>query len=229
MIELIHINKQYKQKMVLNDINLTLKPQEICALLGPNGAGKSTLIKVLAGLVHQDSGEILLDGKTKSSNKDLGFMIEAPAFFDNLTVERNLIALAQFYNNVSKEDIDEALNLVGMIPNKNVLYTRLSLGMKQRLYFAYALMGKPKALILDEPFNGIDPISVKLFENIIKSYAEAGNIVMISGHGIKELESICTSTYIMNKGEIVYHSDDISTINLSEEFFKVVSNSGDAQ
>ncbi|MCR4874606.1 MAG: ABC transporter ATP-binding protein [Clostridia bacterium] len=229
MLEIKNISKFFKDKQVLNDVSLELKPSEICALLGPNGAGKSTLIKVLAGLVNPDSGEIILDGNVKKTNKDIGFMIESPAFYDNLTVEKNLTALAQFFVNVKAEDIDSVLKLVGLIPHKKVLYKNLSLGMKQRLYFAYALMGKPKILILDEPFNGIDPISIKLFEDIIKAYAEAGNIVMISGHGIKELESICTSAYIINQGKIVSHIEDIKKINLSEEFFKVVSSSGDAQ
>ena len=229
MLEIKNVSKRFKEKQVLKEVSLELKPNEICALLGPNGAGKSTLIKVLAGLVIPDSGEILLDGNVKKTNQDIGFMIEGPAFYDNLTVEKNLTALAQFFVNVKAEDIDSVLKLVGLIPHKKVLYKNLSLGMKQRLYFAYALMGKPKILILDEPFNGIDPISIKLFEDIIKAYAEAGNIVMISGHGIKELESICTSAYIINQGKIVSHIEDIKKINLSEEFFKVVSSSGDAQ
>ena len=229
MLEIKNICKSFKFKRVLNEVSLELKPQEICALLGPNGAGKSTLIKILAGLVNPDSGEILLDGNIKKTNQDIGFMIEGPAFYDNLTVEKNLMALFQFYPSLTKDDVYNAINVVGLTPHKKVLYKNLSLGMKQRLYFAYALMGKPKILILDEPFNGIDPISIKLFEDIIKAYAEAGNIVLISGHGIKELESICTSAYVINNGQIVYHCEDIKSINLSEEFFKVVSSSGDAQ
>lgn len=229
MIEFKNISKSYKEKVVLDDVSMELNSNEICALLGPNGAGKSTLIKILAGLTCQDEGTIYIDGEEKKTNKDIGFMIESPAFYDNLTIERNLTALSVFYDNVQKEDILKVLNLVGLASHKNTLYKNLSLGMKQRLYFAFSLLGKPKVLVLDEPFNGIDPISIKLFEDIIKAYAEAGNIVLISGHGIKELESICTSAYIINQGKIVYSSKDISKINLSEEFFKAVSLSGDAQ
>ena len=229
MVEIRQISKLYQNKHVLNGVDLVLKPHDICALLGPNGAGKSTLIKILAGLVRQDSGDIYIDGVKKTSNKDFGFMIENPAFYDNLTVQKNLEALAVFYDRITNEDVENVIRVVGLLSHKYVLYKKLSMGMKQRLYFAFALLGKPKVLILDEPFNSLDPISIKLFEDIIKSYAAAGNIVLISGHDIRELESICKSTYIIDQGNIVYSCDDISKINLKEEFFRVVSTSGEAQ
>ena len=229
MLEIKNINKIYHDKVVLENVSIKLSANSICALLGPNGAGKSTLIKIVSGMVQQNSGEIFINGIKKSNNKDIGFMIESPAFYDNLSVVKNLRALAIFYDNVDMEDIDNLIRMVGLVSQKYVLYKHLSMGMKQRLYFAYALMGKPKVLILDEPFNSLDPISIRVLEDIIKEYAKAGNAVLISGHGIKELESICTSTYIINQGKIVYSCDDISKINLSEEFFKHVSLSGDAQ
>lgn len=229
MISINNINKQYQGKQVLKGVSVLLKPREICALLGPNGAGKSTLIKILAGLDKQDSGDIYINGEKKISNKDIGFMIESPAFYDNLSVVNNLKALSVFYDGVGMKEIDNLLKIVGLVSHKYVEYKRLSMGMKQRLYFAYALMGNPKVLVLDEPFNSLDPISIRLFEDIIKEYAKSGNTVLISGHDIRELEHVCNSTYIINHGEIVYSCDDISKINLSDEFFRVVSTSGEAQ
>lgn len=234
MLEIKNISKSYGKKKVLDDVSFNIDGGRICGLLGLNGAGKSTLLKIICSLVFADAGEVFvlgrkLDNDDKANAPSIGFMIENPAFYSSLTARQNLNALSKLYPDIKKERIEHVLRLTGIFNQADVQVKKFSLGMKQRLYFAYALLNMPKLLILDEPFNGIDPVSIKLFKDIIRALAEAGCTVVISGHVISELQSICDSAVIIDNGKILCTIDDISGISLEEKFLSLVSGSGDTQ
>ena len=230
MIFLNNINKTIKKKHILSNVCMNIDNGEICALLGLNGAGKSTLMKVICNLCKQDSGVVYIDNVEKLDNKNGGFMINAPAFYNELSLIENLYLFSKLYDNVTLPVIKDTLELLGLSSQSTKKYKYLSTGMKQRMYFAFAIMCNPKLLILDEPFSGIDPLSIVLFKNIIKQMASNGCCILVSGHDIRELESFCTSVYILDKGKIVYENKDLTSIeNLEQLFINNVSSSGDAQ
>lgn len=233
MLKVSNISKTYENKQVLNKVSFSVETGKIYALLGLNGAGKSTLMKIICGLAFADEGDIEMNGQSLFSKRPkaepIGFMIETPAFYRELTGKQNLTALAMLYDGISKERTDEVLALVGMTGQANVPVKKYSLGMKQRLYFAYAMLNKPKLLILDEPFNGIDPVSINLFKNLIVTLAEKGCTVLISGHVISEIQSISDGAIILDRGKIVYSENDCKGKDLAATFLSLVSTSGDAQ
>lgn len=217
------LTKKYKGKIALYKASIELKEGEICALLGPNGSGKSTLMKIICGLTSQTSGEFT------TNNVKIGYMIEYPCFYDDLTGRENLIALSKLFNNVSDNDVDLLIAMMGLKNHANKKYKNYSFGMKQRLYFAYALIGKPKVLILDEPFNGIDYRTVVEFENIIRSFASNGGSVLISSHIIGEISKLCNSIYILNEGTIVYSDKNLSDKNLDQLYLSNILEDINAQ
>lgn len=222
MIKVESIEKVYKKKIVLDQVSLEIKKGEICALLGPNGAGKSTLMKIISGITKASSGNCTV-------NSPIGYMIEQPAFYDGLTGKDNLIALSKLFDNVTENDVDILLNMVGLSFQKDKKYKNYSYGMKQRLYFAYSLMNHPKILILDEPFNGVDLRTLVAFKSIITEFAKAGGCVLISSHNVSDLSTICNAVYILDHGKIVYNEKNINNINLEGIYLKVIREDMDAQ
>lgn len=232
MLEIKNISKKFGKKTVLKDVSFTVKDGSVCGLLGLNGAGKSTLMKIICKIVFADSGDAIVSGKSireADSNKNLGFMIESPAFYKELSGRKNLKLLSTFYPDLLEEDISAALKKAGIVDSADIAVKNYSLGMKQRLYFAFALLNKPKVLILDEPFNGIDPVIIRLFENNIKALAAEGCTILISGHIISELQNICDSVVIIDKGTVRYSGDYSKGDDLTELFLSYVSENGDAQ
>lgn len=189
-------------------------------------------MKVICGLSVPSEGQIFLDGKeiTGKGSAAIGAMIESPAFYKELSGAKNLAVLSSLFENVGPIEIKDALKTVGLEKSANVRYGKYSLGMKQRLYFAYALLNHPRILILDEPFNGIDPVSVKLFEEIIRKLAAEGCAILISGHIIAELEKICDSVIIIDEGNVRYVCEDLSSVDSLEALFlEKVTGTGDSQ
>lgn len=222
MLKINEISKSYGSKIVVDKASFQVPDGKICALLGLNGAGKSTIMKIICNLAFADSGSVELDGK-------IGFMIESPSFYGDLTGKNNLRALSLLYDNIPNERIDEVLKICGLYSHKDILVKKYSLGMKQRLYFAYAILNKPRLLVLDEPFNGIDPVSVNLFKQIILDCAKTGTSVLISGHMISEIQSISDCAVIIDNGKIIYEDYEVKDKNLTEIFLSLVSWSGVAQ
>lgn len=217
MIELNSISKKYGSKQVLKDVNILLEEGNCYGLLGLNGAGKSTLMKIICKVINNYDGNIRFKDLEQHC---VGFMLEGPNFYNDLTGKQNLDVLSTLFTNVSKDRIEEVLNIVGLGNEKNVKYKNYSLGMKQRLYFAYAILNKPKVLILDEPFNGIDPITSHLFKKLIKEFVSNNCIVLISSHVINDLKEICNHIIMINKGSVVYNeviteTDDIESLFVS--------------
>lgn len=210
ILKIENLNTSYGQNLVLKDINLEIKEGSIFGLIGPNGAGKSTLMKSILGLVEKNSGKITLYGKEineknqKETNKNLGSLIEAPSFYDHLTAYDNLDLICDM-KNINKDKIDKTLRDVGLIKSKDKKVREFSLGMKQRMGIAIALIGNPKFLILDEPINGLDPYGIEEMRDLFKSIVKNSNTsILISSHILDEIEKISTHIGILKKGSLTY-------------------------
>lgn len=210
ILKIENLSKSYDKNLVLKNINLEIEEGSIFGLIGPNGAGKSTLMKSILGLVKKDSGSISLYGKEinaknqKETNKNLGSLIENPSFYDHLTAYDNLDLICDM-KNIKKDNIDKVLKDVGLFTSKNKKVRDFSLGMKQRLGIAIALIGNPKFLILDEPINGLDPYGIEemrdLFKNIVKN---SNTSILISSHILDEIEKISSHIGILKNGVLTY-------------------------
>lgn len=230
MLEIKNVSKSYGRK-VLNDVSLTLNRGQICGFFGVNGAGKSTLMKILCGLTSKDEGEILFDSRPLIQGKTplIGAMIEAPSFFQNMTGYHNLSLLGSLIEGCTKESIIEALTRVGLYEKRNELVKNYSFGMKQRLYFASILMRDVDVLLLDEPFNGIDPIAQFTFEKILKELKKEGKIILISSHEIRELQAIVDRAIFIDKGKIIKEFDELEGVDIFNEFISVIKSSIEVQ
>ena len=231
MLEIKSVYKAFGEKQALNDVSFTVPTGQVWSLLGVNGAGKSTLFKIICNLIFSDGGNVTFEGVSVSpQNGNLGYMIESPSFLGNLTGRQNLIALSFLYDGVTKERVDEVLSVVGLKTHGNDLFKDYSTGMKQRLYLGYALLNKPKLLILDEPFNGMDPVGICQTQKLIRSLAdEKGCTVLISGHNIAELQAISDGVAIIDHGKIISVLSDVSDKNVTEIFLNTVTDDGEAQ
>lgn len=207
MIEIRSLTKLYKNKRGIRNISLTIQDGEILGLLGPNGSGKTTLMKALLSLTPDYTGEITVDGKSmRDGFEDImaktGALIETPAVYKRLTARQNLELCARKPEDIA--DIDRMLDTVGLGAHKREKAGHFSLGMKQRLGIAAALLGSPEIVILDEPTNGLDIESVvELREYIHRLNRERGTTFIISGHIAPEIEKLCTRTAIISEGEII--------------------------
>lgn len=210
ILKIENLSKSYDKNLVLKNINLEIEEGSIFGLIGPNGAGKSTLMKSILGLVKKDSGSISLYGKEinaknqKETNKNLGSLIENPSFYDHLTAYDNLDLICDM-KNIKKDNIDKVLKDVGLFKSKDKKVKEFSLGMKQRLGIAIALIGNPKFLILDEPINGLDPYGIEemrdLFKNIVRN---SNTSILISSHILDEIEKISSHIGILKNGTLTY-------------------------
>ena len=210
ILKIENLSKSYDKNLVLKNINLEIEEGSIFGLIGPNGAGKSTLMKSILGLVKKDSGSISLYGKEinaknqKETNKNLGSLIENPSFYDHLTAYDNLDLICDM-KNIKKDNIDKVLKDVGLFTSKNKKARDFSLGMKQRLGIAIALIGNPKFLILDEPINGLDPYGIEEMRDLFKSIVKNSNTsILISSHILDEIEKISTHIGILKNGSLTY-------------------------
>ena len=195
------------KKNILNNICIQIKDGDIVGLLGPNGAGKTTLISIILGLQKKDSGKIFIndndmDLNYKKNIKVIGSVMDSQNFYTYLTGMSNLKLKARIYK-IDKLEIDKIVDLVGLSNKINDKVRTYSLGMKQRLNIAMALLNKPKILIMDEPTNGLDINGIIDLKKIIKKLSEKGVIILISTHMIKELDDICNKICILKNGTII--------------------------
>ncbi|ARC21778.1 ABC transporter ATP-binding protein [Streptococcus salivarius] len=213
IIELKNLKKVYKDTTTVDLKKLTVREGEIYGFLGPNGAGKTTTMKMILSLVEPTLGEILVNGQNIKENKDylnqIGSMIEEPSYYPNLTGYENLLVFQKMVG-FDEDNIWPTLKLVGLAEDKNrkKLVKAYSLGMKQRLALAFALVKKPQILLLDEPTNGLDPAGIhEIRELIVKLAKEEGLTVFISSHILSEIEQIADRVGIINHGCLVYEGE----------------------
>lgn len=205
VIETKNLTKKYKDKTAVNNINMKVEKGTIYGLLGKNGAGKTTTMKMLLNLAGKTSGKIMLFGNKPNNQtyKKIGSIIETPGFYENLTAEENLKIIAKIRENYSKENIQEILHTVSLDDN-NKKYKNFSLGMKQRLGIAAAIMHKPELLILDEPINGLDPIGIKEIRHLLKRLSRKNKTtILISSHILSEIENIADRIGVMDNGQLI--------------------------
>ncbi|MEN9598100.1 MAG: hypothetical protein RL596_411 [Bacteroidota bacterium] len=197
-----NITKKYDNRYVLNDVSIHCKKGEICGLLGANGAGKTTLFKVILGLITPTSGTVIVEGENK---KKIGAIIEGPALYEYLSAHDNISVFSRAQNMpISPKIIDDILKKVGLPLDRKDPVRNFSLGMKQRLGIAIALLNNPACLILDEPFSGLDPMGVMALRTLIIELAEKEQLaIILSSHIIEELSKICTTLYVIKDGQIV--------------------------
>lgn len=211
MISTYKLSKQYDGVYRVKDLDLKVYEGDIYGFLGPNGAGKSTALKMLLGLVKPTNGGVNMFGKEFGANrlfilKNTGSLIESPSYYGHLSGLENMRVMQRLLN-VPNRNVDEALRIVRLESHKGKKVSQYSLGMKQRLGIAMALMGFPKLLILDEPTNGLDPAGIQEIRELIQSLPQRfGMTVLISSHLLSEIDQIATKVGIINNGELIFQN-----------------------
>ncbi|MFA5501472.1 MAG: LPS export ABC transporter ATP-binding protein [Sulfurovaceae bacterium] len=212
-LEAKHLSKTIKKTKIVHDVSLNVKSKEIVGLLGPNGAGKTTTFYMICGLTDATGGQVLLDGKditdlslSSRAKLGIGYLPQESSIFKDLTVEENLLIAAEALKLDTKtaaERIEKLLEIFNIEPIRNREGIRLSGGERRRVEIARALVGKPKFLLLDEPFAGVDPIAVLDIQNVIKQLVELDMGILITDHNVRETLGVCDRAYVMRSGEML--------------------------
>ena len=224
LIETKQLTKTYGDQAAVKDVNLHVKKGRIYGLLGRNGAGKTTIMKMILGLTSITSGEVDVFGQNIKGHEKriyprIGAIIETPGFYPNLTGTENLEIFARLRGTAAPNAVKNALKVVGLPYKDKKLFSKYSLGMKQRLGIANALLGKPKLLLLDEPTNGLDPSGIHEMRELIKSLPEKyGITLMVSSHLLAEIEQIADNVGIISNGKMIYQDSlyDLQSKNKRE-------------
>ncbi|HWI50419.1 MAG TPA: ABC transporter ATP-binding protein [Rummeliibacillus sp.] len=209
IVELKHLSKTIKGKEIIKDLNIELYPGQITGFLGPNGAGKTTTIRMMTGLMNPTKGEVIIDGISLSQNFEkaiskVGVIVENPEMYKYMSGYKNLLHFARMHDNVTKERIAEVVRLVGLENRINEKVSTYSLGMRQRLGLAQALLHHPKFLILDEPTNGLDPAGIREFREHLRTIAKQENVsIFVSSHLLAEIELVCDRIAVIKSGELI--------------------------
>ena len=239
MLEIQKLNKSYRRRKIIDNLNMSVYKGDIYGFLGANGEGKTTTIRMITSLIKADSGDIIINGKSvinckNEAVKNIGAMVEAPKFYENMSGYENLELMAKIMPGISDRDIQNVLDLVGLKDRGRDKFKEYSMGMKQRLGIANALLGDPELIILDEPSNGLDPYGMKEINNLIVSLVKrCDKTFIISSHLLHEMEGICNRIGILHSGKLCIEGEvrtlinDNNVENLEELFFKKVGEKND--
>ena len=222
ILTLQHLTKKYGALTAVNDLSFTIQKGNVYGILGPNGSGKSTTLGMVLNVVNKTSGEFFwFDGKdsTHEALKKVGAIIEHPNFYPYMTAVQNL-ALVCKIKGVDPVKIQEKLQIVDLLDRKDSKFKAFSLGMKQRLAIASALLNDPEILILDEPTNGLDPQGIHQIREIIRRIASTGTTILLASHLLDEVEKVCSHVVIIRKG-IKLYSGRVDEMNASHGFFEL--------
>ena len=217
-----NLNKRYGALQALNNVSFNIHKGNVYGILGPNGSGKSTTLGIVLNVVNKTSGSYSWFGgsmETHDALKKVGAIIERPNFYPYMTAKENLELVCQI-KNINYAKVGEKLELVGLTDRQNSKFRTFSLGMKQRLAIASALLNDPEILILDEPTNGLDPQGIHQIRDIIKLIAAQGTTILLASHLLDEVEKVCSHVLVLQKGKILYTGlvDGMST---NEGFFEL--------
>lgn len=223
ILHTIELSKSFKKQKAVNNVSLNIEKGTIYGLLGPNGAGKSTILKMVTGMLKPTAGEIYFVGKpwSRETLADMGALIENPPIYENLSARENL-KVRSLLLGVDEKRIDAVLQIVSLSNTGKKKAGQFSLGMKQRLGIAMALLGEPKLLILDEPTNGLDPIGIEELRELIRSFPAQGITVILSSHILSEVQLIADHVGIISDGIVGYQGPLEQDMNLEELFMNVV-------
>ncbi|MET0787118.1 MAG: ABC transporter ATP-binding protein [Paenisporosarcina sp.] len=219
IVELRQLSKTIGKKKIIDNLNLSLFPGQITGFLGPNGAGKTTTIRMMSGLMKPTSGEVFIEGKTLNDHFEetmskVGVIVENPEMYKYMSGWKNLVHFARMNKSITKERITQVVEQVGMQNRIHEKVSSYSLGMRQRLGLAQALLHRPKFLILDEPTNGLDPAGIREFRTYLRKIAvEDGVSVFVSSHLLSEIELMCDRIAIIQNGQLI----DLREMNQKEE------------
>ena len=218
--------KDFKKQKAVNNVSITVRENSIYGLLGPNGAGKSTTLKMITGMLRPTSGKVLFNGHewNRKDLEQIGALIETPPLYENLSAVENLEVRAKLLN-IPKTRIDEVLKMVDLQNTGRKKAGQFSMGMKQRLGIAIALLNSPKLLILDEPTNGLDPIGIQELRSLIRSFPSKGITVILSSHILSEVQLIADDIGIISNGILGYEGQMNKDENLENLFVEVVRKS----
>ena len=212
-IELIHVTKKFGQELVLKEVNLTLEQGRVYGIVGNNGSGKTVLMKCICGFLIPTTGLIQVFGSSIGQDVDfpesLGVIIETPGFLTNLTGRKNLEILAGMRRKIGPAEIQQVLEKVGLDPALKKPVANYSLGMRQRLGIAQAIMEDPKLLILDEPFNGLDKHGVGEIRKLLLELKEEGKTILLASHNEEDIRILCDEVYEMDGGGLRKCEDEI--------------------
>ena len=203
------VSKSIRGVPIINSVSMTLVSGNVYGFQGINGSGKTMLMRLICGLIYPTKGEIVIDGKRLGKEitfpQSVGLLLENPAFLDGYTGHENLEMLASIKNRITREEIHEAIASVGLDPLDKRNYKKFSLGMKQRLGIAAAIMEKPDILILDEPTNSLDSSGVSLVKTIIAKERERGAIIILACHDLPVLQDVSDEIFLLEQGKITAH------------------------
>lgn len=206
MIELKNVTKEFKGEVALRDVNLELYDNKIYGFTGRNGSGKSILFKLISGYMRPTKGQVIVEekelGKEIDFPKEMGALIESPGFLNYESGFENLMYLAKIQNMIGKEEVMQAMEMVGLDPKLKKHVGKYSLGMKQRLGIAQAMMESPSILILDEPMNALDDAGVKHMREQILAYKGEGRVILLASHSKEDISLMCDEVFHIQNGEI---------------------------
>ncbi len=214
VLEVLNVSKKAGARTLVDHVSFSIQAGDVCGFVGPNGAGKTTLIRMMTGLIKPGSGSIRIDGTDVGRERvkvlsRVGAIVESPIFFPYMSGRDNLLNLARLHPNVPgterKARVEEALSIVGLSERGSDKVKTYSLGMKQRLGIAQALLGDPRLIILDEPANGLDPMGIRELRQLIQRLnQERGITFLVSSHLLDELQRICSRFVIIKEGKLVW-------------------------
>ena len=221
VLEIQHLTKKFGSFTAVNDISFSVEKGNIYGLLGPNGSGKSTTLGMLLNILNptQGSWKWFNESPNKHTLKRIGAIIESPKFYPYLSAQKNLEIVADI-KEVSYDIIDEKLDLVGLLDRKKDKFQNYSLGMKQRLAIAAALLNDPEVLILDEPTNGLDPQGIIDIRELIIKIASFGTTIILASHLLDEVEKVCTHVVVLKQGKMLY-AGEVDQLNNSFGYFEL--------
>lgn len=223
ILETKELSKKFGKQPAVNKVSLQIKRNSVYGLLGPNGAGKTTTLKMVIGLLRPTSGEIIFDDEpwTRDHLVKIGSLIESPALYGNLTAVENLMVHTKLMG-IPKEKIYEVLEIVDLVGTGKKRASQFSMGMKQRLGIAIALLGDPELLILDEPTNGLDPAGVQKLRDLITSFPKRGMTVILSSHILSEVSQVVDDVGIISDGKLLFQGVPDSNETLEEFYMEVI-------
>jgi len=224
ILSIKNLNKRYGLVQAVKNVSLEIQRGNVYGILGPNGSGKSTTLGIVLNVVNKTSGEYSWFGgsmQTHDALKKVGAIIERPNFYPYMTAKENLELVCKI-KNIDYSKVREKLDLVGLTERMNSKFSTFSLGMKQRLAIASALLNDPEILILDEPTNGLDPQGIHQIRDIIKQIASQGTTILLASHLLDEVEKVCTHVLILRRGEVLY-SGSVDAMSANQGFFELQS------
>ena len=237
VLKISGLTKRYKNIVAIDNLSLNIEKGNVYGILGPNGSGKTTTLSIITGILHQDSGTFEWFEKpfTPDSLIKIGALVETPNFYPYLSLYKNLQIITRI-KSIDDDDINRVLGKTNLLPRKHSRFSTLSLGMKQRLGLAAAMLGDPEVLVLDEPTNGLDPEGFAEVRAIILKEAEEGKTILLASHVLDEVEKVCSHVAILKTGKVISNGkvhellikDDIVriTANKPDELFEALVRGG---